>query len=412
MTRAAVRIASEADADAARALLARGGATLVDDAAQADLLVVDEWTPAHDPTVLQALGRGARVTTLAEGILAMAEGPVVAITGTAGKSSTAHALGHLLRATGWGVRMSTSAPSANAWPDAAIADRPARPDEVLVAELTSTHLAHMAIPCPPDVVVVTLIRPDHLDLHLALDAYIGAKRTLALAQEHGQPIVIPADDHETVAALGAVPGLPWGFGHGDPGTPGAWFDTAGAWTLRDARGGVAHHDAGPQPEVQRRAIAAAASAAMALGVSARQLASHLEGVPQPPHRQRLAGRFRDAWIIDDTMAATPRKARAGIDAVAPRDPVLVLGGNPDGHDPAEVAAELAHVGQLGLRVVAFGPQADRVARSVPVIGTAPTVMGALAMAATAAGRDGTVLVCPMFPMTAAERDRVAALPEA
>jgi hypothetical protein len=55
---------------------------------------------------------------------------------------------------------------------------------------------------------------------------------------------------------------------------------------------------------------------------------------------------------------------------------------------------------------------DNVAQAVGAVSTAPTVMGALATAATLAGEGGFVLVSPMFAMHPAERERVAALPEA
>ena len=411
MARAAVRIGDSGDAAAARALLHRDGAELVDSPADADLLVVDEWTAEHDPVVTAARARGARISTLAESIVAMAHGPVVAITGTAGKSSTAHALCHLLRSAGLAVRAGHGAPSANAWPDATIADRPTHEDEVLVAELTSTHLCHMAMPRPADVAVITLLRPDHHDLHPSMDAYFAAKRSLLSGQGSDSAVVLPADDPETLAVLGPCEAQAWGFGRAPAARPGAWLGPSGDVTLVDATGSPTACGPLPQAPTQRRAVLAAAAAAMALGVPAERLAPLLAGVPAVAHRQNVAGRFRDAVIIDDTMAATPRKALEAVEALAGSAPVLVLGGDENPHDDAEVDAALQRIGALGLRVVAFGPQAGRVAGQVPALATAPTVMGALATAATIAGPDGTVLVSPMFTMSPAERDRVAALPE-
>lgn len=410
MTRAAVRIGDARDAAAARSLLRRGGAQLVEAPGVADVLLVDEWTAEHDPGVTAARRNGARVSTLAEAIIAMAQGPVVAITGTAGKSSTAHALATLLVGAGRPVRMGHGAPSANAWPDASIADRPARADEVLVAELTSTHLCHMAMPRPADVAVVTLLRPDHHDLHPTLEAYYAAKRSMLAGQGPEQAVVVPMDDPETIALLGPHPARDWGFGRADARAPGAWQGPDGEVTLVDARGARAACGALPQPVTQQRSVLAAAAAALALGVQPKRLRPLLGSVPAVAHRQHAAGTFRDAQIIDDTMAATPRKALDAVEAFTTTNPVVVLGGDRNPHDDAEVEQALGRIGALGLRVVAFGPQARRVAATLPVMATAPTVMGALAMAATIAGPDGTVLVSPMFTMSPAERDRVAALP--
>ncbi len=165
------------------------------------------------------------------------------------------------------------------------------------------------------------------------------------------------------------------------------------------------------PPVLIRAVLAAAAGALALGSTPESLAPHLAQVTPAPHRQREIGRFRDARVIDDTMAATPRKTRAAIEAFAPQQPVVVIGGDQFVHDPEEVTEVLGRIRDLRLRVVAFGDAGEGLGADASAISWAPTVMGALAAAATIAGDGGLVLVSPMFPMKPAERDRVAALPE-
>jgi UDP-N-acetylmuramoylalanine-D-glutamate ligase len=134
-------------------------------------------------------------------------------------------------------------------------------------------------------------------------------------------------------------------------------------------------------------------------------------MPTAPHRQDPVGLFRGAWVIDDTLAATPRKTLAALREFAPRNPVLVIGGDPAAHPPGDLEQALDAIAQADLRVVTFGPMGDHVSQAVGAISTAPTVMGALATAATLAGEGGLVLVSPMFAMHPAERERVAALPE-
>ncbi len=96
-----IRVHSDDDRLAAATLLAEAGVILdIGRGTDAAVLVVDEWTPQHDPEVLAARARGCRVTTLADLILARAEGPIVAVTGTAGKTSTCHALRALLISSG------------------------------------------------------------------------------------------------------------------------------------------------------------------------------------------------------------------------------------------------------------------------------------------------------------------------
>lgn len=397
------------DGDAVVALAQAAGATIVAGGGS-DVLVADEWTAQHDPRVIAARAAGARVTTLAEMIIARTGGRWIGVTGTAGKSSTCHALEHVLRHAGRKPVMSHTARSANAWPDVSLALRDFQDDEVLIAELTSTHLCHMDGPLAPRVAVVTMIRPDHADLHPSYEDYVASKRRLWAALPPGAARVVPTDDAQTLDLVGRAPGTRWGFGGRDDGDPGAFAGDSAQVRLRDG----AQVAQGVLPDVSgaaSRALLAASAAAMAYGVPAPIVAAALPSAGAWPHRQNPVGLFRDALIIDDTMAATPMKALEAVQEHAAVRPVLVLGGDSVPHPDAEMATALAVIQQAGLRVVAFGDAGREVALRMPVISVAPTVMGAVATAATLAGAGGTVLVSPMFPMAPGERDRVAALPQ-
>ncbi len=376
-----------------------------------DVYVADEWTAEHDPGVVAARARGARITTLAELIIERHDGPWIGVTGTAGKSSTCHAVAHILRAAGRQVVMSTTARSGNAWPDWSVASTPGAPGAVLIAELTSTHLCHMDSLLAPDVAVVTVIRPDHPDLHPSNDAYVAAKARLVPPAGRPAAIVLPSDDPDTLAALPAGVVVTCTFGDGASPTPGAHVLGDAHIRISDGHTAVDVHRLGGTATGTRAALAGAA-AAVALGVPAAQVAAALSTMPTAPHRQDPVGQFRGAWVIDDTLAATPRKTLAAVRDFAHRNPVLVIGGDPAAHPPGDLERALDAIAQAKLRVVTFGPMGDNVAKAVGAVSTAPTVMGALATAATLAGEGGLVLVSPMFAMHPAERERVAALPEA
>ena len=87
------------DRDAVESI-ARASGALIDDPAHASVVVVDEWTAEHDPSVRRAHADGRRVTTLADLIIDRLSGPWIGVTGTAGKSSTCHALESILQTTG------------------------------------------------------------------------------------------------------------------------------------------------------------------------------------------------------------------------------------------------------------------------------------------------------------------------
>lgn len=410
---ARVRVGDPDDARAARALLRDAGYVVTRGAGPADLLVVDEWAGENDPEVTHARATGTRVTVLAELVLARCRGPVVGVTGTAGKTSTCRALEAVLRACGRPVVISGTAPSANAWPDRSLAHG-AAPDAVTIAELTSTHLCHMRH-VRADVGVVTLIRPDHVELHGSVRAYVAAKRRLVSALGPADAVVLPCDDHETVRLAGECAAAPWWFGEDPaPDAPGAFLHAGGVTLCSGA--GRERLDARAEGTALR-AVLAAGAAALALGVAPAAAAAAMAAVRGVAHRMSRRPGPRGITIIDDSMAATPIKARAGVEQAGPGPLVCVVGGDdrPAGrpvHASAEEQAAL-RAALLAMRararaLVGFGPACDRVLDVVALDAREDGIGHALEAAVGLCPDGGTVLVAPMFPMRPEERALVAA----
>ena len=402
------------DAHAAEGILRNDGHQIeVDPAAPVDLVVVDEWTPETAPQVREARAAGARVTVLAELLLDRAAGPVVGVTGTAGKTSTCRALESLLRSCGRPVAISSTARSGNAWPDHSLAADPGLedPGTVVIAELTSTHLCHMTR-VHPDIAVVTTIRPDHIELHGGVEAYVRAKRRLVTDLRDDDALVLPTDDPDTLVALGPVTGRRWGFGSEVSGS--------GAFSVQgDVRlvgpGGTATCES-PLEEPLLRAALAASAAAMALGVPVADLAGALPSIAPAEHRQAVRKGPAGTTIVDDTMAATPLKVRAALERFGGPALVLVIGGDDSlPGQPVHATAEEESLLGAVLReardavgvIVAFGPARSRITPYLAPDLEADDLAGALRAAQEACPAGGTVLVSPMFPLTPREREVAA-----
>lgn len=341
------------------------GAELPDDlvaaAGRCTVLVADEWTPEHAPQVRAARAAGAEVTCLADMVLRRSAVPVVGITGTAGKTTACHRLAAMLDAAGRPYAMARTARAANAWPDADLYERVPllEPPAVLIAELTSTHLAWMRT--SPAIAVVTCLWPDHAELHGSVEAYVAAKRRIVAFQQPGD-----------VALLG--PGVPF---------------------------------EGPGRNVRFAGDPAAAVAAE-LGLGAMV-------VPEPalPHRFAELPGPPGIRVVDDGMAATPAKAAFGVGRLARElggmeRVVLLAGGLDDGvHRAAEEERALADAcgGLRDTRVVAFGDAARRIAALVPGATVVSDLDAAVAAGLELAEPGDGLLLAPMFPLAMADRER-------
>jgi UDP-N-acetylmuramoylalanine--D-glutamate ligase len=388
-----------------------------------EVAYLDVWTPEIAPRVGRLRAAGVRISSIGDLVLERAAGPVVGITGTAGKTTAAGLLVHLLRAAGVPVLASDASASANRWPDGALLSGAPRmaPGAVLVVELTSSHLAFMSR--SPAVALVTTFWPDHVELHGSVEAYRAAKERIVRHQRPGDCVLVDRSRPEVArfAELSPARRVAFSSEGGEPG------DGALAWIAGEevvlAGGARAPLPAGAAFRGARAVnVAAACAAALAAGAAAESVAAARASAPLPPHRARELRAAGGTRVLDDGMAATPAKASATLARLPDGAAVVVCGG--DDHpawgavhaSPEERAAleracdELA---RAAAAVVVFGPAAPRLRALLRERGrdalVAEGLDDAVPLALEQAGRGGLVAFAPMFPVPAAERLRLAEL---
>ena len=130
------------------------------------------------------------------------EVPVIGVTGSKGKSTTASLIGFLMNALGQPAEVVGNIGR----PLISLIDKDLDPSTWLVAELSSYQLADLFGQFRLG--VITRLFPEHIDWHGGIEAYYGAKRRLfALASPHG--VLINARDpilvRETLGESGVCP---------------------------------------------------------------------------------------------------------------------------------------------------------------------------------------------------------------
>jgi UDP-N-acetylmuramoylalanine--D-glutamate ligase len=113
--------------------------------------------------------------------------PVIAITGTNGKSTTTALIGHILQACG------TDAEVGGNIGKPALDLHPPQSRTIYVLEVSS-YQAELAPGLVPDVTILTNLSPDHLDRHGTMERYIAVKEALLARTMAGGQIVIGIDD--------------------------------------------------------------------------------------------------------------------------------------------------------------------------------------------------------------------------
>src|ERR1700758_2498473 len=134
-----------------------------------DLIVVSPGVPVDAPMLVQARAMGEAVIGEIELAAQFLPGPIVAITGSNGKTTTTTLTGEILTSAG----LPTLVGGNIGTPAISLADR-ARAETVIVLEVSSFQLETIRT-FHPKVSVLLNVTPDHLDRHRTLEIYANAK---------------------------------------------------------------------------------------------------------------------------------------------------------------------------------------------------------------------------------------------
>lgn len=374
--------------DAARATAADLGVDYVTDVdaatlvAGADLVSPSPGVPVGHAAIQAALATGVPVWSEFELAARWDERPIVAITGTNGKTTVVTLVESMLERSGLAVVAAgnNELPLVDALDDEAV--------ELFVVEASSFRL-QFTERFRPRVGTWLNLAPDHLDWHPSMEEYAAAKARLWAAQRDEDVAIGNADDDVVRAYLDAAPARRSTF---------AVIASGADWRVVD--GAIAGPDGAPivaVEELPRRlphdlsnAVAAVATAVSA-GATAGACADVLRSFTGLPHRVQLV---RDAGGVrwyDDSKATTPASVATAVSAFD--SVVLIAGGRNKGLDLGALRALSDRI----RAVVAIGEAAplvaDAFAGSVPVV-TAASMDEAVAAAADLARPGDAVLLSP------------------
>ncbi len=153
-----------------------------------DLIVVSPGVPVDAPPLVQARASGEPVIGEIELAAQNLTGPIVAITGSNGKTTTTTLAGEILAAGGLSVAV-----GGNIGTPAISLIAAATKETVFVLEISSFQLETIQT-FRPKVAVVLNITPDHLDRHRTFQTYIDAKARIFENQQPDDFAVLNEDD--------------------------------------------------------------------------------------------------------------------------------------------------------------------------------------------------------------------------
>jgi UDP-N-acetylmuramoylalanine--D-glutamate ligase len=157
-------------------------------------LVINPAVPKDHPIVLQARANGVEVIGEIEFAYRISQAPIVAITGTNGKSTTTVMTTLALQACGVPAVLCGNI-FGSGYDEVSLTDAAAHshPEQILVAEVSSFQL-DSTIDFRPIVSGITNIWPDHLDRYASFAEYSDSKHRIFANQGAGDFVVVRAND--------------------------------------------------------------------------------------------------------------------------------------------------------------------------------------------------------------------------
>ncbi len=356
-----------------------------------DAVVLSPGVPHTLEPLVAAANRGVPVMGEIELAARFVDRPIVAITGTNGKTTTTELVARMLDASGWSVFMGGNIGD----PLIGAVDRGERPDRIVV-ELSSFQLDTIET-FRPRVATLLNITPDHLDRYADMDAYTRSKGRIFMNQTPEDVAVINGADPRVRAAADGIRSRIWVFHGVRAGERGAVregdqlvFDPPTGAGPRFTADLTAVHLPGAH---NAENIAAAGLTALAAGATPDGITSALEDFRGLPHRMTPVACVDGVRYVDDSKGTNIDAVARALEAVS-GPVVLIMGGrNKRGRFEPLREAVRTHVKTL----VVMGEAAEEIAGAmdgaVPVT-FAGDMISAVAEARRAAAPGETVLLSP------------------
>lgn len=306
------------------------------------------------------LSSARRVWSATNEFFAECPAPIIGVTGTKGKGTTASLIASVLRATGRTVHLvgNIGVAALEVLPGIA-------PDDVVVYELSSFQLWDLER--SPHIAVVLMVEPDHLDVHADFSEYLDTKTNITRYQTTNDTVIYHPSNAYSHAIAEQSAGRKVRYGTMQDG--GVYVGSNNFYVQTDPICNVSALQIAGVHNLEN--ACAAISAVLAyeprLRMNDVEVERGLRTFEGLPHRLKFIREVDGVQYYDDSIATTPGSAIAAMQSFS-EPKVVILGGSDKGVSYDEVVAT-CH--QTHSSIVAIGTTGETImqlaqATGVPV----------------------------------------------
>ena len=309
------------------------------------------------PQIKALRERGAVISSEMEAFFAVCPAPIIAVTGSDGKTTTTTLISELLKKQGYRVWVGGNIGT----PLLDKADE-IRPEDKVVLELSSFQL--MYFPYSSHIAVITNLSPNHLDIHRDMEEYVTAKENLYLHQKPGDLLILNRDNAITHSFAAKARGQVLEFSRLTEPERGVFLKDGVLWRKGERIEKIMDQSEILLPGIHNVENYMAAILAVGDLVSDETIRAVARSFGGVEHRIELVREKDGVRYYNDSIASSPSRTIAGLRSFSQK--LILIAGGYDKHVPFEpLGPEIVdHVKTLVL-CGATAPKIEAAVRNAP-----------------------------------------------
>ncbi|MBI5779474.1 MAG: UDP-N-acetylmuramoyl-L-alanine--D-glutamate ligase [Planctomycetes bacterium] len=328
------------------------------DFTKADLVVVNPAVPPDSPYLALAKKNRVRLETESNLFFQLCLAPIIGVTGSNGKTTTAYLIAEMLKGTKRKIWL-----GGNVGKDSLLekTDRIGR-NNIVVLELSSFQLEDLSrIRKSPHISVVTNISINHLDRHKTMRNYINAKKSILRHQAKSDYAVLNLDDWEVRQWVKESDGKILYFSRRKHSYGGVFIHNNKFYiSANGSRRAICDtSDTRLLGNFNRENISAALAAAGIFNIPTAHLAQVIRTFPGVEHRLEFVAEVNNVRYYNDSIATNPVSTIGAINAVS-GNLHLILGGYDKLLPFDELAKTIIRSHRRVKSVILIGATADKI----------------------------------------------------
>jgi UDP-N-acetylmuramoylalanine--D-glutamate ligase len=309
-----------------------------EDFTRVDMVVKTPPVPWNNEHIKLALERKIPVEMDSSLFFKLCRNPIIGVTGTKGKTTTASMIYDILKSSGRNaVKVGIGQMSVLDKLDLL------KKDSVVVFELSSWRLSALGRSgISPQIGIITNLYPDHLNYYAKMESYLQDKKYIYLNQKPNDWLVINCDNENLKPVISEIKSQLVCVSQECVKNEKSIYQEDGIIKINDG------NDIKELVKINKLNMAGhnvfnlmlATGAALAVGIKAAEIKKALGFIQPVPHRLEAVRKFKEVDYINDTAATIPQAVISALGAYS-QPVILIAGGNDKNLDFAELGRVIA-----------------------------------------------------------------------